>query len=112
MFPPVNSYYRLLIHKQVERLQPDLHSFSIGVEEGRRTVVCHPQQLLVRSVEATVYIKDDPVKAIVAYAVSITVDNREQQFANEETTPLRACQKSGLNRRQFKRLKTHMDMER
>ncbi|PIK48349.1 hypothetical protein BSL78_14798 [Apostichopus japonicus] len=39
IFPPVVSHYRFLIHKFVEDF-PELTSFSIGVEDRRRTVVC------------------------------------------------------------------------
>ncbi len=46
IFPPVNNYYRLLIHKTVEEEFPDLSSFSIGADEERRTVVCQELTLL------------------------------------------------------------------
>lgn len=38
LFPVVNSYHRFLIHKVVEGF-PELHSFSIGQDPNRRTVV-------------------------------------------------------------------------
>lgn len=38
LFPVVNSYHRFLIHKVVEDF-PELHSFSIGQDPNRRTVV-------------------------------------------------------------------------
>ncbi|XP_078311787.1 uncharacterized protein LOC111137341 isoform X2 [Crassostrea virginica] len=38
IFPVVNSYHRFLIHKIVESF-PELHSFSIGQDPYRRTVV-------------------------------------------------------------------------
>lgn len=51
LFPPVNSYRRFLIHKVCETVtanQPRaLTTFSIGVGEQRRTVICHRYQLLV-----------------------------------------------------------------
>lgn len=51
LFPPVNSYRRFLIHKVCETItanQPRaLTTFSIGVGEQRRTVICHRYQLLV-----------------------------------------------------------------
>ena len=36
----MNNYHRLLIHKTIEEDFHTLCSFSIGVEEERRTVVC------------------------------------------------------------------------
>lgn len=38
LFPVVNSYHRFLIHKVAEGF-PELHSFSIGQDPNRRTVV-------------------------------------------------------------------------
>lgn len=50
IFPPVNSYRRFLIHKVCELVtssQPkELATFSIGVGDRRRTVVCQRYQLL------------------------------------------------------------------
>ncbi|ESO96822.1 hypothetical protein LOTGIDRAFT_231658 [Lottia gigantea] len=45
IFPPFNSYHRLLVHKVIE-VSPVLHSFSIGEGDQRRTVVCLHQALL------------------------------------------------------------------
>ena len=45
VFPPVDNYHRLLIHKTVEEFL-ELHSFSIGEGEDRRTVVCRQERLL------------------------------------------------------------------
>ncbi|XP_074644039.1 uncharacterized protein LOC141900883 [Tubulanus polymorphus] len=39
IFPAVDNYHRLLIHRTVEKF-PDLKSFSIGQGHQRRTVVC------------------------------------------------------------------------
>ena len=50
VFPPVESYFRLLIHKTVESDFNTLCSFSIGEEDERRTVVCQ-QQAIYRSVK-------------------------------------------------------------
>ena len=47
IFPPVTDHYRFLIHKAVRESREDLHSFSIGAGDDRRTVVCRPL-LLVR----------------------------------------------------------------
>lgn len=52
LFPPVNSYYRFLIHKVCnslanELINCELTTFSIGIGDYRRTVVCHSNQLLI-----------------------------------------------------------------
>lgn len=51
IFPPVSSYRRFLIHKVCETItanQPRaLATFSIGLGDQRRTVICHRYQLLV-----------------------------------------------------------------
>lgn len=47
VFPPVTDHYRFLIHKAVQESKNNLHSFSIGAGDERRTVVCRPL-LLVR----------------------------------------------------------------
>lgn len=47
VFPPVSNYRRFLIHRCVEQLcRPDLSTFSIGVSDERRTVVCYRDRLL------------------------------------------------------------------
>ena len=40
LFPPVDNFFRFLIHKTVESDFINLCSFSIGEDENRRTVVC------------------------------------------------------------------------
>ncbi|KAL7039387.1 hypothetical protein ACKWTF_009892 [Chironomus riparius] len=52
LFPPVNSYYRFLIHKVCNSLANELincglTTFSIGIRDYRQTVVCHINQLLI-----------------------------------------------------------------
>ncbi|KAL5017164.1 hypothetical protein ScPMuIL_006753 [Solemya velum] len=44
LFPPVDSYHRLLIHRTAEEY-PSLHTFSIGDGNARRTVVCLQEAL-------------------------------------------------------------------
>lgn len=47
VFPPVSNYRRFLIHNSVEQLgRPELATFSIGVSDERRTVVCYRERLL------------------------------------------------------------------
>ncbi|CAK1545438.1 unnamed protein product [Leptosia nina] len=47
VFPPVSNYRRFLIHRCVEQLsRPELTTFSIGVNDERRTVVCYRDKLL------------------------------------------------------------------
>lgn len=47
VFPPVSNYRRFLIHRCVEQLCcSDLATFSIGVSDERRTVVCYRDRLL------------------------------------------------------------------
>ncbi|KAI5645845.1 r3H domain-containing protein [Phthorimaea operculella] len=47
VFPPVSNYRRFLIHRCVEDLGlPELTTFSIGVNQERRTVVCFKNKLL------------------------------------------------------------------
>lgn len=47
VFPPVSNYRRFLIHRSVEDLGlPELATFSIGVSDERRTVVCYRDKLL------------------------------------------------------------------
>jgi hypothetical protein len=47
VFPPVSNYRRFLIHRCVEQLsRPELATFSIGLSDERRTVVCYKQNLL------------------------------------------------------------------
>lgn len=54
LFPPVNNYRRFLIHKVcgniISQSQPrprSIVSFSIGVDEHRRTVICDQNQLRI-----------------------------------------------------------------
>lgn len=52
LFPPVNSYYRFLIHKVCNSLANELSNsglttFSIGLGDHRRTIVCYTNQLLI-----------------------------------------------------------------
>ncbi|CAB3233260.1 unnamed protein product [Arctia plantaginis] len=47
VFPPVSNYRRFLIHRCVEQLcRADLATFSIGVRDERRTVVCYREKIL------------------------------------------------------------------
>lgn len=47
VFPPVSNYRRFLIHRCVEELDlPELTTFSIGVSDERRTIVCYQEKLL------------------------------------------------------------------
>lgn len=56
LFPAVNSYRRFLIHKVCESIKNEVNSelttFSIGLEDKRRTVLCHKKQLLIDPKEA------------------------------------------------------------
>ncbi|KAG5679558.1 hypothetical protein PVAND_009118 [Polypedilum vanderplanki] len=58
LFPAVNSYYRFLIHRVCKYISNDianntLTTFSIGVENQRRTVICHRNQLQINLINSS-----------------------------------------------------------
>jgi len=49
IFPPLNNYFRFLIHKNIQEEYPELATFSVGVDSERRCVTCfqaHIKKLL------------------------------------------------------------------
>uniref|UniRef100_X1YV95 R3H domain-containing protein n=1 Tax=Capitella teleta TaxID=283909 RepID=X1YV95_CAPTE len=55
LFPPIDDFHRLLIHKTTEEFS-QLCSFSVGEGDNRRTAVC-AQLLVLKSVKCDVHLK-------------------------------------------------------
>ncbi|CAH2232899.1 jg1218 [Pararge aegeria aegeria] len=73
LFPPVSNYRRFLVHRCVESLgRADLATFSIGLGDQRRTVVCYRDRLLSDA-------------ACARPAMGLTQERGEAELADSET---------------------------
>ncbi|KAJ0172094.1 hypothetical protein K1T71_012067 [Dendrolimus kikuchii] len=87
VFPPVSNYRRFLIHRCVEQFgRYDLATFSIGVSDERRTVVCYREKLL----------SDE---ACARPTMGLTQTEREDASITQDNAAVGGCKQAHAHRR-------------
>ncbi|KOC59860.1 R3H and coiled-coil domain-containing protein 1-like [Habropoda laboriosa] len=94
VFPPVNNYRRYIIHQLVQDRFTDLHTFSIGQNSARRTVVCYKSDVIRDPKLNGVQCKSDCATKDTTTLLEMGVEGRRSPSASPERVRVQRQAKS------------------